>query len=511
MGRKKRHSARTGDGGAELRLKKRELKDAERAHKAAELEFYDDPSENDAGSDVESEGSDFGDEEEVMQLGEDEDEDDDDDDDEEEDGDDDDDDIGDYDGEEEKKRIAKMDAKWGKSKKNYYSADTAEFEMEDAEEVAKDEENAALDLQRKQAELMDDDDFGFDAADGADDDEEEEEEEQQPVDDEELLGDQLADIAMIADESESASIEQVQKDFSKLTKKDKLQIVNQSAPELLGLSAELENTMKELNEVVKPAILKLRDVRRRTKAYNSGLQYLVTRQNLMLNYVANISFYLLLRAEGKSVKDHPVLQHLLALKKQMNKLQQVDDAVNTQLHDLLTQEFPEDVDDGLDKFFGQQQQKETIKERSSANSAAAASSKKTQPKKKSKGVSEAEMEEAAMFYEAAVREKAALAEAKQQLYTHEKPGLASSDEEDSDLEDGAKRGASFEIIKNKGLKAHKSKLNRNPRVKKRLQYRKAVIRRKGQVRDVRVGEASRYGGESTGIKANLSRSRKIRN
>jgi Sas10 C-terminal domain len=46
------------------------------------------------------------------------------------------------------------------------------------------------------------------------------------------------------------------------------------------------------------------------------------------------------------------------------------------------------------------------------------------------------------------------------------------------------RGVSYEIIKNRGLTPHKSKLNRNPRVKKREAYRKAVIRRKGQVVDV---------------------------
>lgn len=65
------------------------------------------------------------------------------------------------------------------------------------------------------------------------------------------------------------------------------------------------------------------------------------------------------------------------------------------------------------------------------------------------------------------------------------------------------------IMKNRGLVPHKAKINRNPRVKKREQYRKALIRRKGAVREVRTEEAERYGGELTGIKANLSRSRKL--
>ena len=65
------------------------------------------------------------------------------------------------------------------------------------------------------------------------------------------------------------------------------------------------------------------------------------------------------------------------------------------------------------------------------------------------------------------------------------------------------------IMKNRGLVAHKPKMNRNPRVRKREQYRKALIRRKGAVREIRTDEGHAYGGESTGIKSGISRSRKL--
>jgi len=71
------------------------------------------------------------------------------------------------------------------------------------------------------------------------------------------------------------------------------------------------------------------------------------------------------------------------------------------------------------------------------------------------------------------------------------------------------RAVSKQILKNRGLVAHKNKLNRNPRVKKREQYRKALIRRKGKVREVRTDEGHKYGGEETGIKSKLSRSRRL--
>lgn len=238
MGRRARHSARTGDGGAELRARKRQLQDAEREQRAAELTFFDDPSDKD--SDSEHMDSDASEEEqqEVLELGNGSDEDEEDSEEEEEL--DIDNDVDGFDAEEEKKKIMQMDGKWGKSRKNFYSADTAEFELESDEEVAKDEEEAALELQRKQAEMMDDEDFGFDNE-GQDDDEEGAEESdedakdaREPVDDEDLVGEQLADIATLADDgfgaagaAAGAAIEHVQRDFSKLSKKDKLQIVNQ--------------------------------------------------------------------------------------------------------------------------------------------------------------------------------------------------------------------------------------------------------------------------------------------
>jgi hypothetical protein len=71
------------------------------------------------------------------------------------------------------------------------------------------------------------------------------------------------------------------------------------------------------------------------------------------------------------------------------------------------------------------------------------------------------------------------------------------------------RAIGHQIMKNRGLVAHKAKINRNPRVKKREQYRKAKIRIKGSQREVRTGETEKYGGETTGIKSNISRSRRL--
>uniref|UniRef100_A0A2H8TW44 Something about silencing protein 10 n=2 Tax=Melanaphis sacchari TaxID=742174 RepID=A0A2H8TW44_9HEMI len=92
-----------------------------------------------------------------------------------------------------------------------------------------------------------------------------------------------------------------------------------------------------------------------------------------------------------------------------------------------------------------------------------------------------------------------------------------SEDEDDAIEDkeepmmttDEKRGITYQIAKNKGLTPRRKKELRNPRVKNRMKYRKAKIRRKGQISEPRK-EIRRYDGEISGIKVNLSKSIKIK-
>merc|ERR1739844_290474 len=79
------------------------------------------------------------------------------------------------------------------------------------------------------------------------------------------------------------------------------------------------------------------------------------------------------------------------------------------------------------------------------------------------------------------------------------------DEEDESVE---RRAITYQIQKNKGLQPKRSKLNRNPRVKHRVKFQKAKVRRKGQVREVRT-EVKKYGGEMSGINARVKKGVKL--
>ena len=75
-------------------------------------------------------------------------------------------------------------------------------------------------------------------------------------------------------------------------------------------------------------------------------------------------------------------------------------------------------------------------------------------------------------------------------------------------EEEERRSISYQMSKNKGLTPKRSKLQRNPRVKHRVKFQKAKVRRKGQVREVRT-EVKKYGGEMSGINARVKKGVKL--
>lgn len=83
------------------------------------------------------------------------------------------------------------------------------------------------------------------------------------------------------------------------------------------------------------------------------------------------------------------------------------------------------------------------------------------------------------------------------------------DEEEDEQEEGTKRGVTRAIEKNKGLTRKRKKIDRNARTKNREKFRRAVIRRKGQVQDVVAAAPRAYAGELTGIKKNVTHSRRF--
>lgn len=91
-----------------------------------------------------------------------------------------------------------------------------------------------------------------------------------------------------------------------------------------------------------------------------------------------------------------------------------------------------------------------------------------------------------------------------------------SGDEDSDTSDQnvtttderKRRPINIAIQKNRGLTPYKKKEYRNPRVKHKMKYKKAMSKRRRNVREARA-EYNRYSGEAAGIKTSTIRSIKL--
>jgi hypothetical protein len=59
--------------------------------------------------------------------------------------------------------------------------------------------------------------------------------------------------------------------------------------------------------------------------HKNVMTFLEMKHNLMLSYCTYLSFYLLLKVEGKSVKDHPVIFKLAHIKSLLDNLRPLDD------------------------------------------------------------------------------------------------------------------------------------------------------------------------------------------
>ena len=98
-------------------------------------------------------------------------------------------------------------------------------------------------------------------------------------------------------------------------------MIDKESPELQGLLEEFQEALDTLNTKLRPVLDKAQKRQIETK---HGMTYLEMKYNLLLSYCTFLSFYLLMKVEGKSVKDHPVIFKLAHIKTLIEKLKPLD-------------------------------------------------------------------------------------------------------------------------------------------------------------------------------------------
>ncbi|KAI8469299.1 MAG: Sas10 C-terminal domain-containing protein [Monoraphidium minutum] len=213
---------------------------------------------------------------------------------------------------------------WGASKRAYYGGDDAEDASD--EDALREEEEEAARLQAAAAARLDDDDYGLVTGDAGD------------------AGDAGAAAAAAKAAKAAAKrgagrggrrgveVEAVRKDLSALGAEERMSALLADAPELTSLLSELSTSLDEARHRVGPL---LSEVREGGLATPEGLAYLQARQLALLQYAAAVTAYLLLKAEGRSVRNHPVIARLVQLRGYLERLAPIDKTLAYQVDKLL--------------------------------------------------------------------------------------------------------------------------------------------------------------------------------
>ncbi|KAF7693276.1 something about silencing protein 10 isoform X2 [Silurus meridionalis] len=360
------------------------------------------------------------------------------------------------------------DMAWGSKKKMYYDSDYTTKKGKPLEEVEADdqeEEEEAKNIQKRLVANLSEEDYDLN-----------------------LLQEFAVEIDDEKTKKAAEKEQRIVKDLNTMSQKEKLKLLKKESPELLELIQDFKAKMTELRDEIQPIV---QNVRSRQIPPGKGTNYLMTKHQLYLNYCTNISFYLVLKAKRIPAHNHPVIERLVTYRNLINELGAVDARLAPQLRQLLTEN----------------QQMRPAKKTQSIKKEKSEVLKVADMEKAEESDSD---EEAALLFYKGIEERLKLKRKNKQL---PEDGLMIEQEEEEqeqeEMDGEAKRGITYQMAKNKGLTPKRKKIDRNPRVKHREKFRRAKIRRKGQVLQVRR-EETRYSGELSGIRAGIKKSIKLK-
>lgn len=368
---------------------------------------------------------------------------------------------------------------WGNKRRDFHSTDFVDQDYssynQHEEEQAEQEENEARAIQQRLAKQLNESDFSLDVFTPAE------------------KSKKKQDTGKKADEIF------LQKDLSQLSQRQKEQLFKKESPEFEGLVQDFRQRLNESIELLEPALSYFKE----NGIEKHPLVDFVANQNqLILNYCTNVSFYLVLKAKRIPIHNHPVVKRLVKIRQ---LLLQMDEKYATIVKPQLEQ-VAEAIRDGKELPIVKEEVPTETKDKKKLRFV-----ERLENGDDDQSESEAESEAEA---DADKNDKSDSLEFMEKLKimksdSEQENGDEEDEEMNEDGEDDERRQITYQMAKNKGLTPYRKKELRNPRVKHRNKFRKALIRRKGAHRTVRK-EIKRYDGEKFGIKASVKKSIKIK-
>lgn len=116
------------------------------------------------------------------------------------------------------------------------------------------------------------------------------------------------------------------------SEKEQTEVVLSDGPELLTLITEMRDGLDDIRSKIQPLVDMVKEGQYGT---GNGISYLEVKHLMLLSYCECIVFYLLLKAEAISVRDHPVISRLVEIKLFLEKIRPIDKKLQYQMEKLL--------------------------------------------------------------------------------------------------------------------------------------------------------------------------------
>lgn len=111
--------------------------------------------------------------------------------------------------------------------------------------------------------------------------------------------------------------------------------ISKNSPELLGIVTELKDQVADLKGRILPLKEFVARVATTHTVQDDVVDYLEVKAQLLLSYCTNVVFYLYMKAQGRSVANHPVMKQLLKLRYVMEKMRPLDGKLKHQIDRLI--------------------------------------------------------------------------------------------------------------------------------------------------------------------------------
>jgi hypothetical protein len=107
------------------------------------------------------------------------------------------------------------------------------------------------------------------------------------------------------------------------------------SPELEGILQDLHEKASELKDKIEPLRQLVNEINKHGAVDDEIVDYLQVKQQILLSYCMNVTFYIYMKSLGLSVRNHPVMRQLLELRYCMEKMRPLDGKLKYQIDRLV--------------------------------------------------------------------------------------------------------------------------------------------------------------------------------